>query len=95
MKIRVTVGPQPREFIQRQSPETRRRLRQIIHALEEGEVSPEPLEDELEGFGKLKVDRHRIIVQSVAGKHGPFFRVVFIERRKAVYELFSQILGLE
>jgi hypothetical protein len=95
MRIRVTIEPQPREFIRRQPPETRRRLREVIYALENGGVFPDPLEDELEGFGKLKADRHRIIVQSVAGKHGPFFRVVFIERRKAVYELFSQILGLE
>ena len=49
----------------------------------------------MDGFYKLKVNRHRIIIQSVADTEGPFFRVVFAERRRAVYELFSQILGLE
>jgi mRNA-degrading endonuclease RelE of RelBE toxin-antitoxin system len=95
MKIKVTVEPQPREFIQRQPPAARKQLRETLHALENGTVFPEPLEDELEGSYKLKVNRHRIIVQSVTDAEGPFFRVVFAERRKAVYELFSQILGLE
>ncbi len=95
MKIKVTIEPQPRQFIQRQPPEIRKQLREAVHAVERGEIFPAPLEDELDGFYKLKVNRHRIIIQSVADAEGPFFRVVFAERRKAVYELFSQILGLE
>ena len=70
-------------------------MREALHALESGESFPEPLEDELEGFYKLKVDRIRLIVQMEPGTSGPVFKVVFAERRKAVYELFSQILGLE
>ena len=93
--MKVTVEPQPREFIGRQPPDARKQLREAIHALENGEVFPEPLEDELEGFYKLKVNRYRLIVQSVAAAGGPFFRIVFAERRKAIYELFSQILSLE
>ena len=93
--MKVTVEPQPREFIGRQPPDARKHLREAIHALENDKVFPEPLEDELEGFYKLKVNRYRLIVQSVAAEDGPFFRIVFAERRKAVYELFSQILSLE
>jgi mRNA-degrading endonuclease RelE of RelBE toxin-antitoxin system len=95
MRIKVTIEPQPPEFIQRQPPETRKRLREAIHAVERGEVFPKPLEDELDGFYKLKVERFRIIIQSASEAGGPFFRNVFAERRKVVYELFSQILGLE
>jgi mRNA-degrading endonuclease RelE of RelBE toxin-antitoxin system len=95
MKIEVIIEEQPREFIHRQPPETRKRFRAVIHALESSEVFPEPLEDELEGFYKLKVNRHRIILQSDTGDSGPRFKIVFVERRKVVYELFSQILGLE
>jgi len=93
--MRVTLEAQPREFIQRQPPEARKRLRESLHAVEHGRLHPEPLEDELNGFYKLKVDRHRFILQAVTGPNGPFFRVVFAERRKVVYEMFSQILGLE
>jgi mRNA-degrading endonuclease RelE of RelBE toxin-antitoxin system len=95
MRIKVTIEDQPREFIRRQPPDIRKQLREALHALENGEIFSEPLEDELEGFYKLKVHRHRFIIQSVAADDGPFFRVIFAERRKAVYELFSQILGLQ
>jgi mRNA-degrading endonuclease RelE of RelBE toxin-antitoxin system len=95
MKIKVTLDQQPLEFIRRQPPQSRKRLRDALHAVERGAVFPEPLEDELEGFYKVKVDRCRLILQSVTGEEGPRFRVVFAERRKTVYEMFSQILGLE
>ncbi len=49
----------------------------------------------LEGFYKLKGERYRLILQSVASEKGLRFRDVFGERRKVVYEMFSQILGLE
>jgi mRNA-degrading endonuclease RelE of RelBE toxin-antitoxin system len=95
MKIRVTLETQPVEFIQRQPPRNRKRLREALHAVEQGAAFPEPLEDELEGFYKLKVESFRLILESVAGKKGPGFRVIFAERRKVVYEMFSQLLGLE
>lgn len=95
MRIEVTLEPQPVEFIKRQPPASRKRLRDALHAVERGALFPEPLEDELEGFYKLKVARFRLILESAAGKAGPRFRVVFAERRKTVYEMFSQILGLE
>jgi mRNA-degrading endonuclease RelE of RelBE toxin-antitoxin system len=53
------------------------------------------LEDELDGFYKVKVNRYRLILQCEPGKSGPRFKIVFAERRNVVYELFSQILGLE
>ena len=93
--MRVTIEPQPRAFIRRQPPATRQQLREVIHAIERGRIFPEPLEDELEGFYKLRVENCRLIVQHVAGEAGPFFRVVFIERRSVVYEMFRQIVGLE
>jgi mRNA-degrading endonuclease RelE of RelBE toxin-antitoxin system len=95
MRIEITIEQQPLEFIKRQPPETRKRLREALHAVEQGKTFPEPLENDLEGFYKLKVDRFRLILQSVSGKHGPRFRVVFAERRNVAYEIFGQILGLE
>ena len=93
--MRVTVEPQPREFIRRQPPAVRRQLRETIHAIERGEIFPEPLDEELEGFYKVRVENCRLIVQHVAGEAGPVFRVVFIERRSVVYEMFRQIIALE
>lgn len=93
--MRVTLEPQAREFISRQPPDTRRRLREIFHDVERGKTFPEPLHDELDGFYKLKISGDRLIVQHASAKDGPFFRVVFIERRGVVYEMFRQILNLE
>jgi mRNA-degrading endonuclease RelE of RelBE toxin-antitoxin system len=93
--MKVTVEPQPREFIRRQPPATRQQLREALHAIEHGKIFPEPLDEELEGFYKVRVENCRMIVQHVAGEAGPFFRVVFIERRSVVYEMFRQIIALE
>ena len=93
--MRVTLEPQPRDFINRQPPETRIRLREALHGVERGEINPAMLEDDLEGFYKVRMDRYRFILQHVASAEGSFYRVVFCERRKVVYELFSQLLGLE
>jgi len=95
MKTEVLIEEQPRAFIQRQPPDARKQLRQALHALANGGVFPELLEDELEGFYKLKVGRHRLILRMDSSRARPRFKVVFAERRKVVYELFSQILGLE
>jgi mRNA-degrading endonuclease RelE of RelBE toxin-antitoxin system len=93
--MKVTVESQPREFIRRQPPVVRQQLREVIHAIEREDVFPEPLDEELEGFYKVRVENCRLIVQHVAGEAGPFFRVVFIERRSVVYEMFRQIIALE
>jgi mRNA-degrading endonuclease RelE of RelBE toxin-antitoxin system len=93
--MKVTVEPQPREFIRRQPPATRQQLREALHAIERGKIFSEPLDEELEGFYKVRVENCRLIVQHVAGEAGPFFRVVFIERRSVVYEMFRQIIALE
>jgi mRNA-degrading endonuclease RelE of RelBE toxin-antitoxin system len=95
MKIEVLIEEIAAEFIRRQPPETRKRLRAALHGIEQGKSFPEPLEDELDGFYKLKVDNCRLILQSESGPHGPRFKVVFAEQRKFVYELFSRIIGLE
>jgi mRNA-degrading endonuclease RelE of RelBE toxin-antitoxin system len=93
--MKVTVEPQPREFIRRQPPATRQQLREVLQAIERGKIFPEPLDEGLEGFYKVRVENCRLIVQHVAGESGPFFRVVFIERRSVVYEMFRQIIALE
>jgi hypothetical protein len=48
-----------------------------------------------EGLYKLKVEHIRIIRQPDVGKTGPVLKALFAERRKVVYEMFSQIFGLE
>ncbi len=95
MKTRVTLDDQPLKFIRQQAPDSRRALREALHAVEAGKTFPAPLEDQLEGFYKLRVAGYRMILQAVPGGSGPGFRVVFAERRSVVYVVFSQLLGVE
>jgi mRNA-degrading endonuclease RelE of RelBE toxin-antitoxin system len=94
-KIEVIIEEQPLAFIRRQSPDARKKLRAAIHAIERGDSFPDPLEDELEGFYKLRVENCRLILKHESGAKAPLFKVVFAERRSVVYELFRQIVGLE
>ncbi|HZF02065.1 MAG TPA: hypothetical protein VE344_09235 [Methylomirabilota bacterium] len=94
-KIEVIVEEQPLAFIRRQSPDARKRLRAAIHAIEHGDSFPDPLDDELEGFYKLRVENCRLILQHESGDKAPLFKVVFAERRSVVYEMFRQIIALE
>lgn len=92
--MKITVEPQPREFIGRQAPEARRKLRELLHDVERGKVHPEPLERELDGFYKLKWEDYRLILQHASSADGPFLRVVFAEKRGLVYEIYKGLLGL-
>ena len=94
MKTKVTLDDQPLDLIRRQPPDIKRALREALRAVESGLSFPIPLEDELEGFYKVRVGDYRLILQPVPGDSGPGFRVLFAERRKFAYVLFSQIIGL-
>jgi len=95
MKIEVIVEAQPLAFIRRQSPDARKSLRAAIHAIERGDSFPDLLDDELEGFYKLRVENCRLILKHESGDKTPLFKIVFAERRSVVYEMFRQIIGLE
>ncbi len=95
MKIEVLVEAQPLAFIRHQSPDARKKLRAAIHAIERGDAFPDPLDDELEGFYKLRVETCRLILKHESGDKAPLFKVVFAERRNVVYEMFRQIIALE
>jgi hypothetical protein len=94
-KIEVIIEEQPLAFIRLQSPDARKRLRAAIYAIECGDSFPDPLDDELEGFYKLRVENCRLILKHEPGDKAPLLKVVFAERRSVVYELFRQIIGME
>jgi hypothetical protein len=94
-KIEVIIEEQPLAFIRRQSPDARKRFRAAIHAIERGDSFPDPLDDKLEGFYKLRVENCRLILKHESGDKAPLFKVVFAERRSVVYEMFRQLIALE
>ena len=44
-------------------------------------VLVDPLDDELEGFYKMRVENCRLILKHESGEKAPLFKVVFAERR--------------
>ena len=95
MKIEVIIEEQPLAFIRGQPPDARKRLRAAIHDIDHGDSFPEPLDDELEGFYKMRVENCRLILKHESGDKAPLFKVVFAERRSVVCEMFRQIIALE
>jgi mRNA-degrading endonuclease RelE of RelBE toxin-antitoxin system len=95
MKIKVTLDDQPEEFLRALPPATKRQVRDALHAIERGEASPVALEDDLDGFYKIRVGGLRLIAKHFPDAAGPRYRVIFAERRSVVYVLFKQLLGLE
>lgn len=86
MKVRLEA--QVVEFIRRQAPDPRRRLRDGLRALARGRGDVKGLEAPLEEYQRLRVGPFRLIFRH-AGDH---LRVVFAERRGIVYEVFAEML---
>lgn len=76
------------EFLRRQAPDPRKRLRDALRKLEAGKGDIRSLEPPLEEYQRLRVGPYRVIFRH-AGDH---VRCVFAERRGIVYEVFSEML---
>jgi hypothetical protein len=94
VKTKVTLDDQPLAFINSRPPEARRAIRAALRAVERGDREPEPLEERLEGFFKLKVGSYRLVLEARPSVSGPAFRVLFAEKRSVVYVVFAQLQGL-
>lgn len=95
MKTRITLDQQPKDFLRGLPPITKRAVRNTLHAIERGDDWPLALENDLDGFYKIKVAGLRLIAQQLPSERGPHFHIIFAERRPLVYVLFKQLLGLE
>jgi mRNA interferase RelE/StbE len=85
--VKVEVSAQVIDFIRRQAPEPRRRLRQALKELARDKGDIRALEGPLDGYCRLRVNAYRIIFcYSERGS----IQCVFAERRSIVYEVFAQ-----
>jgi mRNA interferase RelE/StbE len=96
VNFRVQVRSQVWEFADKSGLQQRRALKRAILGLarEKGDICA--LHDELNGFYRLKVGRHRVIFRYLPGR---IIECVFVEERRLVYEMFesemSRIIGAE
>jgi mRNA-degrading endonuclease RelE of RelBE toxin-antitoxin system len=87
--MKVELSAQVADFIRRLPPEPRRRIRRALKALAKESGDIKRLEGPLEGYCRLRVDGHRVIL-SYTGRGS--IQCVFVERRNIVYEVFAGTL---
>jgi hypothetical protein len=89
--LKVEISTQVIDFVARQAPESRKKLRRGLRALarEKGEIRA--LEGRLAGWCRLRVGALRIIFRYVPIPGGRLIRCDFAERRALVYEMFERM----
>jgi mRNA interferase RelE/StbE len=96
VNYRVQVRSQVWEFAAKSGLQQQRALKRAVLGLarEHGDISA--LHDELDGFYRLKIGRHRVIFRYLPGR---IIECIFVEERRLVYEIFesemSRIIGAE
>lgn len=93
MKTTLEVEDQVLQFIQSLAPEPRHRVRMALHKLGSGLGDLKTLEGNLDGYWRLRVGSYRIILRYYSRKGVRICRCSYGERRKLIYEVFSQIVS--
>ena len=93
--MKISASEQVQGWLAVLPPQTKKNLRAVLHALERDAYLIEPLENELDGFYKVKFEDIRLICQPAASPRGPVLNLVFVQRRATVYDEFKIILGLK
>ena len=86
----MRYADQVTEYVKRLAPEQRRAIKAGLRVLESGKAADtQPLEDELEGFYRLRVGKFRIV-----DRYLPEVGISceFVEVRRLVYERFTSML---
>ena len=89
---KIELSPQAATFLRILAPKPRQQLRAGLRALGQGKGDIIELEHPLDGFCRLRVGRYRVVFHTVEEKGSWVIRCDFIERRKLVYELFSDLI---
>lgn len=93
MKTKVRVAAQVEEFVKALAPEPRRRLRQALKGLADGQGDIKHLEGNLAGYSRLGGAGCRVIFQERSERGVRIIDCIFAERRAMVYEIFVRLLA--
>jgi mRNA-degrading endonuclease RelE of RelBE toxin-antitoxin system len=91
MSRTVVISEQVSDFLRRLAPEPRRRARRALADLAADRGDILPLEEEFDGYSRLRVGKYRVILE-----YTPEGEVlcVFMETRASVYQLFAEARDL-
>ena len=90
MRFKVEVEQQVIDFLRALPPQPRLALKRGIKKLASGHGDVRALQNELEGFHRLRVQSYRVIYYEVAPKT---LRCVLAESRDVVYALYAELLA--
>jgi mRNA-degrading endonuclease RelE of RelBE toxin-antitoxin system len=90
--MKVELAVQVVEFVRRQPPEPKRRLRRALRDLTREKGDIRALEAPLDGYCRLRVGGYRIVL--AYGARGTI-QCVFAQQRSVVYELLLERLREE
>jgi mRNA-degrading endonuclease RelE of RelBE toxin-antitoxin system len=90
--MKVELAAQVVEFVRRQPPEPKRRLRRALRDLGRGKGDIRALEAPLDGYCRLRVGGYRIVFAYGSRKT---IQCIFAEQRSIVYELLLERLREE
>ena len=87
--MKVELSEQVAEFVRRQAPEPRRRLKAALRALAQGRGDLRNLEGDLAGYCRLRVGGFRVILVFAPGAVA---RCLYADQRSVVCEVFENRL---
>ena len=88
--VRVTAQRQVVEFVSRQAPEPRRRIRMALRGLTHERGDIKALEGIFSGYHRLRVGAFRVIF--AYARDGAGTQCIFAERRNVVYVMLERML---
>lgn len=92
--MEVELSGQVNEFVKRQPPESRHRLRLALRSLSREQGDIKALEGPLTGLYRLRIGRYRILfAYSATSRGSPLIQCLFAECRDVVYEVFEQLMS--
>jgi mRNA-degrading endonuclease RelE of RelBE toxin-antitoxin system len=89
--IPVELSEQVADFVMRQAPDSRKKLRRALRGLASEKGDLRALEGRLEGYHRLRVGAFRVVLRYCLDGGRRKIRCEFAERRPLVYEAFESL----
>ncbi len=89
--IPIEISEQVADFVMRQAPDSRKKLRKALRGLSAEKGDIRALEGRLEGYHRLRTGSFRVIFRYCIDDGRRAIRCEFAERRALVYEAFEAL----
>ena len=87
--MKISASEQVQRWLSALPPDSKKRVRSVLRALQSGKGDIRALRGGLEGFCRLRIGGLRVVYSQHPGKR---IRLEYADQRDAVYEAFLRIL---